>query len=112
MDPWLAAIDGGLKKGGKYLTAVGDNVGGMFRLVACWAWCSMKHRAGMGPHYTAFTVNDKPPGVVEDLRKLTELVKEGKVQPVMMDPRAFEFTTGRSVICSKPACRIVPKESL
>jgi hypothetical protein len=53
----------------------------MLRLIACWAWRSIKRWVGMG-HYTAFIVNEKPPSVLDGLKKLAELVEVGEVDPV------------------------------
>lgn len=92
LDSWVAAQRGGLKSGGKYASTIGDGFGGMFRLITRTAWRSFKHALGLGPHYAFFAIKIKPPHVVQDMQKLTELVESGKVKPILFDAE-YEFST-------------------
>lgn len=66
------AAKGALKKGGKFVT------------IALFG--------NPDPEYHLFLTNTKAPEVVNDMKKLTELVEAGKVKPVL-DVRKFELTT-------------------
>jgi NADPH:quinone reductase-like Zn-dependent oxidoreductase len=90
VEGWEAA-KGGLKKGGKFVTVVGDGgaintiiLGIMWRKTLAFFW--------LGPEYNIFLTNTKAPEVVNDMKKLTELVEAGKVKPVL-DAKKFELTT-------------------
>jgi NADPH:quinone reductase-like Zn-dependent oxidoreductase len=72
VEGWEAA-KGGLKKGGKFVTIVGDG-------------------DELAPEYNWFLTNTKAPEVVNDMKKLTELVEAGKVKAVL-DAQKFVLTT-------------------
>ena len=92
LDPWKAATQGGLKKGGKYVTTAGDGDDSIPRLIRNWSWRYLKYKLGLGPHYTFFRINTSPPDVEEDMKKLTELVQTEQVKPIVI-PRSFELNT-------------------
>lgn len=92
LDPWLAAMDGGLKKGGKYATVIGDGDGSAFNLITRLLWRTIKYYIGMGPNYNFFGIKTGPPDVTEDLAKVTEFVEAGKIKPIMVE-QEFELTT-------------------
>jgi NADPH:quinone reductase-like Zn-dependent oxidoreductase len=92
LDSWRAAKDGGLKKGGRFLAAIGDGDRGIPGLLGNWAWRYLKYTLGLGPHYTFFRINTSPPDIVEDMKKLTELLEANKIKPVLV-PQSFELTT-------------------
>ena len=94
LDPWLAAVDGGLKKdgGGRYLTSAGDGHNSVVKLALSWGWRYFKYMIGFGPHYTFFMIDTSPKATTDGLQKITELIETGKVKP-MLDPRNFELTT-------------------
>lgn len=92
LDPWMAAMDGGLKKGGKYMTTAGDGDNSIVKLILSWGWRYLKYLVGAGPHYTFFAIDTSPACAAEGLLKVTELVEEGKLKPIL-DPREFVLTT-------------------
>jgi NADPH:quinone reductase-like Zn-dependent oxidoreductase len=81
IESWKAA-NGGLKKGGKCFINVGDG-GLLFAQILSLLWW-------LG----WFTVKnaEAPEVVVNDMKKIAELVEAGKVKPVL-DDRKFELTT-------------------
>jgi 2-methylene-furan-3-one reductase len=87
---WVAA-QGGLKKGGKFISIVGDG-GGLKAMIPGIVWRKTMALIGAGPEYTIFLTNSKAPDVVNDMKKITEMVEAGQVKPVL-DPRKFELTT-------------------
>ncbi|WP_340200899.1 NAD(P)-dependent alcohol dehydrogenase [Ascidiimonas sp. W6] len=92
LDPWKAAKKSGLKKGGKYVTTAGDGDDSILRLIRNWSWRYLKYKLGLGPYYTFFRINTKPPEVAEDMKKLSKLVESGHVRPIII-PRSFELNT-------------------
>lgn len=92
IDQWKAAQEGGLKKGGKYVTTAGDCDHSIFNLIKNWGWRYLKYKLGLGIHYTFFRVKTSPPDVAQDMKILTELVEAEQVKPVIV-PRSFELTT-------------------
>jgi alcohol dehydrogenase len=84
------------KKGGTYVTIAGDYdgtsvPGGMVGLIASTMWRKFMSYFG-GPAYHLFLTNTSPPDVVNDMKKITELVESGKVSPVL-DGRSFQLET-------------------
>lgn len=92
VDPWKAAKNGGLKKGGKYLTTTGDGDNSVVKLLARWGTRYIKYKMGLAPHYTFFRINTTPPTVTTDMKTLTNLVEAEKIKPLVI-PRFFELTT-------------------
>lgn len=92
LDPWKAAQEGGLKKGGKYVTTIGDGDNSVFNLFKNWGWRYLKYKLGLGTHYTFFRVNTSPPDVAQDMKKLTELIETDQVRPIIASD-SFELTT-------------------
>lgn len=92
LDPWKAAQEGGLQKGGKYVTTVGDGDNSVFNLIRNWGWRYFKYKLGLGIHYTFFRVRTWLPDVAQDMKKLTELVETDKVRPVIASD-SYELTT-------------------
>jgi len=91
VDNWLAAR-GGLKRGGAFLSIVGDG-GSIASIMRAVLWRNAVGLFGFaGPTYKVFLTSTDAPGVAADMRKLTELVEAGKVKP-LVDARAFELTT-------------------
>jgi NADPH:quinone reductase-like Zn-dependent oxidoreductase len=86
---WEAAA-GALKKGGSFVTLVGDG-GGLLSMMPGIIWRKLMAALG-GPAYNLFLTNTKAPEVIKDMTKLTDLVEAGKVKPVL-DERSFELTT-------------------
>jgi NADPH:quinone reductase-like Zn-dependent oxidoreductase len=68
-----------LKKGGTFVTIVGD--GG-----------SYDPTVPGSPKYVFFLANSSPPGVQEDMKKITEMVESGSVKP-LLDSQQFMLTT-------------------
>lgn len=88
-DSWVAA-QAGLKKGGTFVTIVGDGGGFLSMLPGIFYRKFMWYFGG--PVYKIFLTNTKAPEVVNDMKKITELVESGKVKPVL-DKASFELTT-------------------
>lgn len=86
---WIAA-QGALKKGGRFVTIVGDGVG-PGSMIARVLYRKAMSLFG-GPAYDIFMTDTTAPAISEDMKKLTELVESGKVKPVL-DGRSFELTT-------------------
>ena len=81
-----------IKKGATYVTIAGDGPGvSMPMFIVNVMYRKLMSYLG-GPGYTIFLTNSKPPAVVEDMKKLTELVESGKVKPIL-DDRKFALTT-------------------
>ena len=80
-----------MKKGGTYITIVGDG-GNILSNLLKWQWRSLKGKISGGPYYKLFLTNTKYDGVGEDMAKMTELVEAGKVKTVL-DERKFQLTT-------------------
>jgi NADPH:quinone reductase-like Zn-dependent oxidoreductase len=90
LEGWNAAKSG-LKKGGTFVTIVGDG-GSMPYLIGTIVWRKFKSVLGLCHSYKFFMCDNSSPAVVEDMKKITELVESGKVKPVL-DERTFELTT-------------------
>ena len=88
---WQAA-QGGLKKGGTFVTIVGDGGTSILALVPGVLYRKFLSLLGAGPKYELFLTNTKAPAVVQDMKQLTELVESGKVKPVL-DDQSFQLTT-------------------
>jgi hypothetical protein len=90
IESWKAA-NGGLKKGGKRFINVGD--GGLLfaQILSLLWWLSSLFGA---PEHGWFTVKnaEAPEVVVNDMKKIAELVVAGKVKPVL-DDRKLELAT-------------------
>jgi NADPH:quinone reductase-like Zn-dependent oxidoreductase len=89
-DGWLAAQGGLKKKGGKFVTIVGDG-GSLPVMLMGIAWRKFMSMF-MGPAYLLFLTNTKAPTVETDFAKLTELIETGKVKP-LLEEKKFELTT-------------------
>ena len=92
IEPWKAAQEGGLKKGGKYITTIGDGDDNLVKLLARWGTRYLKYKLGLGTHYTFFRIDTNPPKGTEAMKTLTALVESEKVKPLVI-PRSFELTT-------------------
>lgn len=92
LDPWKAAKEDGLKKGGKYVTTAGDGDDSIPQLIRNWSWRYLMYKLRLGPHYTFFRINTNPPEVVDDMNKLSELIEKEQVKPIII-PRSFKLTT-------------------
>jgi NADPH:quinone reductase-like Zn-dependent oxidoreductase len=91
VENWLAA-KGGLKKGGAFLSIVGDG-GSIASIMRAVLWRNAVGLFGLvGPTYKVFLTSTDAPGVTADMKKLTELVEAGEVKP-LVDAREFELTT-------------------
>jgi NADPH:quinone reductase-like Zn-dependent oxidoreductase len=86
---WEAA-KGALKKGGIYVTIVGDG-GSLLGMIPGVIWRKLMSNYG-GPTYSLFLTNTKAPEVQADMTKMTEFVEGGKVKAVL-DDRSFKLTT-------------------
>jgi len=89
-DGWQAA-QGGLKKGGKFISIVGDG-GSIGAIIRASIWRNAMYFLGLGASYKIFLTNTKAPEVESDMKKITELVESGSVKP-LVDERDFELTT-------------------
>jgi len=89
IEGWKAA-QGGLKKGGRFVTIVGDG-GGLLSMVPGIIWRKLSALFG-GPAYEVFLTNTKGPEVVKDMETITEMVEAGKIKPVVAND-TFELTT-------------------
>lgn len=86
---WLAA-QAGLKRGGKFVSIVGDG-GGLKSMMPGIIF--RKFMAVFGnPSYTIFLTDTAAPCVVSDMAQMTEMVESGKVKP-LLDERVFKLTT-------------------
>mmetsp|Transcript_4202 Transcript_4202/g.5527 ORF Transcript_4202/g.5527 Transcript_4202/m.5527 type:complete len:332 (+) Transcript_4202:20-1015(+) len=89
IEGWTAA-QGGLKKGGKFISIVGDG-GGLPGMIPGILWRKFMSNFGY-PAYSIFLTDTSAPAVAADMAKITEMVEAGKVKPVL-DERVFELTT-------------------
>jgi NADPH:quinone reductase len=81
-----------LRKGGTFVTIAGDGPETSMPVYLMKVlWRKLMSYFG-SPTYKVFLTSSRPPEVVEDMKKLTELVESGKVKPVL-DDRRFELTT-------------------
>jgi len=87
---WEAA-KGALKKGGIFVTLVGDG-GSLFAMIPGVIWRKIMSKFGVNPSYRLFLTKTSAPDVVSDMKKLTEFIESGKVKPVL-DERKFRLTT-------------------
>lgn len=78
-------------KGGYYVTIVGDG-GSLPSLLAKAAWRKSWGKVRGGPIYNLFLTDTKYDGVGADMKKMTQLVENGEVKPVL-DERRFDLTT-------------------
>lgn len=82
-----------LRKGGTYVTIVGDGPKVSLPMVfAKTMWRKFVSVFGFGPSYKIFLTSTRAPGVVTDMKILTDLVEAKKVKPVLYD-QSFELTT-------------------
>lgn len=82
-----------LKKDGTFVTIAGDGPGTSLPVYfAKVIWRKLMSYFGSSPAYQFFLTNTTAPAVVDDMKKITELVEAGKVKPVL-DDRRFELTT-------------------
>ena len=91
IDPLFAALQGGLEKGGKYVTVIGDGDGRVVSLLLRTLWRTLKWPLWLGPSYTFFGVKTNAPDVVEDLKKVKELVESEKIEPSLVE-KELELT--------------------
>lgn len=89
IDPWLAAMQGAIKKGGKYVTVIGDGDGSLVNLFSRWFWRAFKGFVGLGPSYSFFSIKAGPPEAMEDLLKVKELVESEAIKPILVDQEFF-----------------------
>lgn len=90
LEHWQVA-QASLKKGGVFITIVGDG-GGLLNTVSNVVWRKLKGGVTGGPQYKLFLTDTKYDGCANDMAKITEMVEAGKVKPVL-DERRFELTT-------------------
>jgi NADPH:quinone reductase-like Zn-dependent oxidoreductase len=90
IEGWTAA-QGCLKKGGVFVTLVGDG-GSLVPMLSGIVWRVAKSLIG-SPKYRIFMTNVSPPRVHLDMKTLTDLVESGKVKPLLDDSQQFELTT-------------------
>jgi NADPH:quinone reductase-like Zn-dependent oxidoreductase len=88
-DGWLAA-QGGLKKGGVFVTVVGDGTS-IPKMIPGILWRKLMSLFG-GPTYDLYLTDTTAPAVVADMATITKMVESKEVKPVL-DDRVFELTT-------------------
>jgi NADPH:quinone reductase-like Zn-dependent oxidoreductase len=79
-----------LKKGGRFVTIVGDG-GSLLPTFGKAMMRKLLGAVGLGFEYSLFLTDTKYEGLGNDMAKMMELIKTGKVVPVL-DERSFELT--------------------
>jgi NADPH:quinone reductase-like Zn-dependent oxidoreductase len=88
IEGWTAA-QGCLKKGGTFVTLVGDG-GNLVPMLSGIVWRMAKSLIGSPKYRFVVTETSR---VQDDMKKLTDLVESGEVKPLLDDSQQFELTT-------------------
>jgi NADPH:quinone reductase-like Zn-dependent oxidoreductase len=88
-----------LKPNGIFVTIAADNTGSMIKDLAGIFWRSISSKIFGGQQYRFFFTDTSAPVVVETMGKLTELVEQGLVKPLVDDQKFVLTTKGVHDLC-------------